>query len=219
MSTIEAAATFLGEVLATLDVNRLEVSDYTRRYLDNYRTQLIPTLQLKGHLLALALAEGPDELGEAVLVDYGGGAGLLSLLARVAGVGTVVYTDIYDVACRDAQLLGRAVGCEADAYLEGDVDAVLSRLDQLGLEATAVASYDVIEHVYDVDAFLTALPRFSRGQLTLVTASSANAAHPLIRRRHVRFQRQVEVSERPREWGHKERLARALPRDPPADDP
>jgi 2-polyprenyl-3-methyl-5-hydroxy-6-metoxy-1,4-benzoquinol methylase len=205
MSRIESAAAALAPVFRTLDTQQLDVSDYTRRYLDDYRALLVPTLQLHGHLLALALADGPEDLRQAVLVDYGGGSGLLSLLARAAGVETVVYTDIYDVACRDAQALARAIGCEADAYLEGDVDDVLARLEQLGLEPTAVASYDVIEHIYDIDAFLTALPRFSGGQLTLVMASSANAAHPLVRRHIVRAQRKAELRERAPEWGHKER--------------
>jgi hypothetical protein len=204
-SRIESAAASLAAAISTLDIQQLDVSDYTRRYLDNYRALLVPTLQLHGHLLALALADGPEDLRRAVLVDYGGGSGLLSLLARAAGVGTVVYTDIYDVACRDAQVLASAIGCEADAYLEGDVDDVLARLEQLRLEATAVASYDVIEHIYDTDAFLTALPRFSGGRLTLVMASSANAAHPLVRRHIVRGQREAEFRERTPEWGHKER--------------
>jgi 2-polyprenyl-3-methyl-5-hydroxy-6-metoxy-1,4-benzoquinol methylase len=205
MPKIESGAESLATAISTLDLQQLDVSDYTRRYLDNYRVLLVPTLQLHAHLLALALADGPDDLRGAVLVDYGGGTGLLSLLARAAGVGTVLYTDIYDVACRDARVLGEAIGCEADAYLVGDVGDLLAHLDQGQLEATAVASYDVIEHIYDIEAFVTALPRASRGPITLVMASSANAAHPLARRRIMRFQRQVELANRPSEWGHKER--------------
>jgi 2-polyprenyl-3-methyl-5-hydroxy-6-metoxy-1,4-benzoquinol methylase len=205
MSKIESGAESLAAAISALDLQQLDISHYTRRYVDDYRVLLVPTFQLHAHLLALALADGPDDLREAVLVDYGGGSGLLSLLARAAGVGTVVYTDIYDVACRDARVLGEAIGCEADSYLVGDVGELLAHLDQRELEATAVASYDVIEHVYDIEAFFATLPRASTGPLTLVMASSANAAHPLVRRRTMRFQRQVELTARPGEWGHKER--------------
>lgn len=205
MSTIESASASLASALRSLDLERVGASDYTRRYLESYRERLQPALQLHSHLLAASLGPGPADLRDAVLVDYGGGSGLLSFLARAAGVGTVVYTDIYDVACRDAQVLGEALGYGADAYLEGDIDEVVARCSAMGLVATAVASYDVIEHIYAVEPFFRTLPKFSNRALTLVMASSANEANPLVRRHIARTQRLVELTERTPEWGHKER--------------
>lgn len=40
-----------------------------------------------------------------VFVDYGAGTGIMSLLAREMGFGAVLYVDIYDVSCRDAELI------------------------------------------------------------------------------------------------------------------
>ena len=121
-----------------------------------------PILHSYVYLLLLALDSDADRLEDVVLVDYGGGSGLQSSLARAAGVGTVIYTDIYDVACHDARVLGRAIGHEADEYLLGDQADVLAMCRKRSPEVTAVTSYDVIEHVYDVDSFFADLPRFSK---------------------------------------------------------
>ena len=103
--------------------------------------------------------------------------------------------------------LAGTIGHEADEYLHGDQADVLAMCRKRSPEMTAVMSYDVIEHVYDVDSFFADLPRFSSGRLSIVMASSANGANPLIRRHVMRAQQQAESEDRAAEWGHKERDA------------
>ncbi|MBA7485996.1 hypothetical protein ES707_21548 [subsurface metagenome] len=58
-------------------------------------------------------------------LDYGSGSGMLYLLAKQLGIGTVVYNDIYDVSCHDAKIIAKSIGNEADYYVQGNIDDVI----------------------------------------------------------------------------------------------
>ena len=200
-----ASSRVLGR-LCKLDLQALDVSDYTKWYLGYYLERPTAVLQRNGYLLALALACASEPSERSVVVDYGGGWHALANCQGL-GVGTVVYTDIYDVSCHDACVIARDLGIEADHYVPGDLPDVIAYLQQHRLAATAIASYDVIEHVYDVDALFEGLTRLSLGPLTIVMASGANGANPFIGRGLARVHIELEHRDRQATWGHKERDA------------
>jgi len=204
---VDRAAERLKEKLSALDPLSPRVSAYFRRYLSDKLASLSPVLDLYAHVLKTCLSatgKDPDELS---LVDYGGGTGMLSLLAREAGARKVIYLDIYDVSCADAARLAKSLGLAADHYVEGDVEALFSFLKSSGEVPDVVASYDVIEHVYDILGFFRRLADLPR-ETALVMASGANAANPLIRYRLSRIQRRVEREGQEARWGQKERDCR-----------
>jgi hypothetical protein len=68
-------------------------------------------------------------------------------------------------------------------------------------------SYDVIEHIYDLGVYFSKLPLLSDGSMRVVFASSANSHNPLINNQRIKAQKVIELKDRPKEWGHKERDA------------
>lgn len=202
---IDAAAVSLYSRLESSDHPRFDISDYSARYLGESLAQGPAILRLFGRILSIALRDGPAELSEAGVVDFGGGTGLLSLLAREAGVGTVVFNDIYDVSCVDAARIGSALGLEADRYILGGIEDLIPVVRQTATRMAAICSYDVIEHVYDVEALLAALPRLSEGPLRVVMASSANGLNPRRRLRLMKVQREIENVDRVEVKGHNQR--------------
>jgi 2-polyprenyl-3-methyl-5-hydroxy-6-metoxy-1,4-benzoquinol methylase len=201
-SRVDDAASRLYEKLMSVDVQALDVSDYFRRYLRAHLTHALPSLQLYSHILFLSL-RGIGERTDIGFVDYGGGTGLLSLLAREASVATVIYNDIYDVSCVDARTLAVTVGLEADDYVLGDIEDLTSYLRGRSVQCRSIASFDVIEHVYDIDSFLRAVPGISSGPLRVVFASTANPFNPLLRWMLTKRQRAVETLDRPPAVGQK----------------
>jgi hypothetical protein len=125
------------------------------------------------------------------------------MLAKELGVGTVIYNDIYDVSCRDAWLIARRIGCSADHYVHGDFEELLAFTKARDLALTAIASYDVIEHVYDTPAFLARLPHAVTG--SVVMASGANPFNLATRRALMKLHREFEYRDRKPRDGQKER--------------
>lgn len=202
---IEAAAERLAARAGALDISSLGISEYNQRYLSVLIRNLRGTLTLNSYLLALAYADAAKPLEETVFVDYGGGSGMLSLLAVELGVGTVVYNDIYDVSCQDAQKIALTLQRPAAAYVQGDIDELMQHLRSSSLLVDAMVSYDVIEHIYDLGDYFNKLPQLSDGSMRVVFASSANAHNPVIKRQRMKAQREIEHEDRQKEWGHKER--------------
>jgi 2-polyprenyl-3-methyl-5-hydroxy-6-metoxy-1,4-benzoquinol methylase len=188
------AADRLATKLSRLSLGEGAISPFASAYLQGKLKEVGPTLQRNVFVLAWALTPllQSMEMSRVVMVDYGAGVGDLSLLAKEVGVGTVVYTDIYDVMCRDARHIARSVGLEANHYVAGEVNVLLKFLQEKRWSCGAMVSYDVLEHMYDLEEFLMKVPGLSSGHLVLAMASSANPKNPLIARRLKKLQRKME---------------------------
>jgi len=140
-----------------------------------------------------------------VFLDYGGGSGILSLLAKECNIGTVIYSDIYDVSARDAESIGKSVGNRADHYITGDIGDVIDYLKEKSINCNSVASYDVMEHIYDIEEFLRKVPSISDNNLRVFFSSSANPYNPFIKRKLVKNHYICEFLDRENFVGRKER--------------
>jgi len=130
---------------------------------------------------------------------------MLSLLARQLGIGTVIYNDLYDVSCHDAQRIGESTGNRAHHYIHGDIDDVLGFLRTSGLNCNAVASIHVIEHVYDIKSLFRKVTYTSRDSLVVVMSSGANMFNRRTARRLMKLHYEHEHHDRDKKRGHKER--------------
>lgn len=203
---LDCAAAVVAERLRATDFDALNISDYTKKYIHGYIRNIRGVLQIYTYLLYLGLkAHDKFDVKGSVFVDYGGGTGIMSLLAREMGFGTVLYVDIYDVSCRDAALIAGRIGAKADRYICGDIDALCGYVSDSGVAVDILVSYDVIEHIYDIKSFFSKMGLLNAGGLVAVCASSANAYNPVIRMRRMSFHRETESQNRLYEWGHKER--------------
>ncbi len=202
---VNNAAERLHRRLERLDVNGLEISDYGKTYFGKQLVDIGGTLQRYAYILAWSFESHTTPRERFVFIDYGGGPGILSLLAKELGIGTVIYNDIYDVSCRDSKVVGQIVGNEADFYVEGDADDLIGFLRKASISCDAIASYDVIEHIYDIENFMTEICSLSETPYNIVMSSGANPYNPIIKKRIVRQQLEVEYKDRKKEWGHKER--------------
>lgn len=192
--------------LRSLDVNRLPISDYTRRYLsDQLRSDAY--VGTFAQVLTTASAEWDRPLGDWRMVDLGGGTGLQSLLAMESGVGHVTYSDIYDVSATDVGHIAQALGLHLDRVIVGDTDDLVGVLNGAVDDIDSIVSYDVIEHIYDVASHFVTISRLRYPNLHLTYASGANGANPRYVRQVRRTQQRVENQTRPAEWGHKGRDA------------
>lgn len=202
---LEAAATRLYEKLGGLDTTFLDISDYNKKRLGHHLQNLQSDLQTYVFILAWALHNIGKPLRDCVVLNYGGGIGLLAMLAKEAGVRIVAYNDNYDVSCRDAEVIAKRIGNISDYYIHGEIDELSMYLRGEKISCDAIVSYGVIEHIYDVKTFLSRLTELSAENLTVVLGSGANPWNPLVRRRLMKTQRMLENVDRKKEVGHRER--------------
>lgn len=204
---IDEAALRLSKKLTNVDLASLPVSDYTKKYISDKLPNLDGVLELYGSLIHLAIRDSNLPPEKMTLVDYGGGSGMISFLAAELGIGTVIYTDIYDVSCADVKVLASGIDVPLGHVVEGDVNDLISYLRRRSLTIDAIVSFDVIEHIYDVGAHFKSLSALADQTFRVVYASSANAGNPLYVRSISKTQIDVETKTREMAAGHKERDA------------
>lgn len=205
LTHINLAALEVFDTLRIVDVNSLPISDYNKRYLLRYQNKLRTHLQRLTFLLAWGLDNTKKPLSETILIDYGGGSGLLTLLAKACGVGTVIYNDIYDVSCVDAEIVGKKLGFQADHYIAGNIDTLDEYLKTNSLVCDVLVSCDVLEHIYDLNEFFQSLHNLSEENFSYVISTHANPLNPIINRTLMKQQNRAELHDREADYGHKDR--------------
>jgi 2-polyprenyl-3-methyl-5-hydroxy-6-metoxy-1,4-benzoquinol methylase len=153
-----------------------------------------PKIRMYSYLLWLAL-RGMDK-EKCIFVDYGGGLGLMSVLAKAAGVKTVVYIDIDSYTCKDAQLIGTKLEHAADYYLCGDIQTLNTFSSSKNFNNVVLVSYDVLEHIYDINSYLRNLKSLSKKSLRIVMCSGANPFNPYMAHEIISRQNRLEYKGR-----------------------
>tara|TARA_B110000003_G_scaffold263389_1_gene287017 strand:+ start:19417 stop:20514 length:1098 start_codon:yes stop_codon:yes gene_type:complete len=208
INRVNDASAILYEKLKDYDVNKNnDISDYNKRYFSNLtgnEISIFHSLQKYSYLLIWVLADVNIPLNKIVFMDYGGGHGVLALLAKAAGIGMVIHNDIYEVSCKDAQCIGNDLDLVANYYIPGDIDDVINFRNERDININVIANYDVIEHIYDIEDFLNKLKLLSDSCQSVFFASGANELNPRIkkklRQQHIHFEnndREFKVGKKP----------------------
>lgn len=137
------------------------------------------------------LASSQRPLSEMSVIDHGGGLGLISLLAKEVGVGRVIYNDIDRKFLEAVQGIAMAADTVSDQYIAGDVDSLVETLGNDDVDA--LVSYDVLEHIYDLDDFFAKLCSAPCCPKILFMSSGANMFSPWCVRNLIPIQRGREL--------------------------
>lgn len=204
LRSFEEAQSSLWEKLISVDWARLDVSDYTRLYVQS-QLKSRAYLGTFTQVLAQATNDWKSDLKDLSLLELGGGTGLQSLLAIEAGVGHVTFNDIYDGSCRDVTNIAKAVGLEIPAVIWGDAPELVEAINASDRVPDRIVSYDVLEHIYDISSHFREMAKLNTGDLRLFYASGANAYNPRYVHQVKRIQIQVDQTGQDATPGHKDR--------------
>ncbi len=118
-------------------------------------------------------------------LDFGGGTGILSFLAKLCGISFVCYMDFDRNQTEGSRKLAEHLRIPVDDFITGSYE---------GIETTCthrfdvIADYDVLEHVYSPEQTFLSLKRVLKPGGEVCMASGANTMHPVIsiicKRRH-----------------------------------
>lgn len=155
--------------------------------------------------LYLILKDYNSDLKNFVWVDYGGGSGIFSLLAKEAGIGTVIYNDIYDISCADVSKTSKALNIAIDHIVCGDTDSLVTYIQKHSITINAITSFDVIEHIYNIEEHFGKLAYLQTAPFTMVYGSGANPENKWKLKAITKIQLTDEYENKANTWGHKER--------------
>lgn len=206
LTNINIAAGNLFGKIKILDFRELLIEDYSLNYLNTlYLNNLKNVIQKYSYMLVWGIGTIGKPLNEICLLDYGGGTGFLSLLAKEANIGKVIYCDIYKPSVKDAKIIAINIGNEADYYICGDIDETIQFFHENSLYCDCIVNSDVIEHIYNMEYFLKKVNVLSNEKLVIFLSSTANTNNPIISRNIKKKQIFIEYSDRIPLFGQKTR--------------
>jgi hypothetical protein len=205
LNIVNRSAEVLEAKLRNLNCQELPVSDYCKRYYAYDLRKITFMLQAYCIMLTSAIELARKEASEITLVDHGGGVGILSLLAKLSGIKTVIHQDIDPVISADARTIANQFGIPAEHYICGETKAFVEYVNRNNLNVNIFGSRNVIEHIYDLDNFFNEMSKMRSDRLVLYLNTTANPQNPLTNIYTKRLQRIYEREGFSEEWGSRKR--------------
>lgn len=177
--------------IAPIDFDQLPISEYNKAYMKRLRPALYYYLDIYSQCFKEGFSKCGMKPEEITLVDYGGGIGFLSMLAKEIGVGKVIYIDLNEKSVEAAGILKQEAGTGPDVILHGDSRRLAEWCREEKVCPDLLLSTDVIEHIYDLPGFFSDI--FSiNDNMRLVFTTASTPYNPYIKRRLRKFMRQCE---------------------------
>ena len=154
------------------DVQPEQVSEdlYCRNYLSHTLQHVDYYLKIYAKVLDL-VQEKSDVNREGIkLLDYGTGNGLLGLFAVYCGFQKVYCQDVDPVFLSAAKNLSTQLHIFPSDFICGDIHSFASHPNSLF--ADAIVGTDVIEHIYNLDAFFAEICKLNSRMITVFTTAS-----------------------------------------------
>ncbi len=153
-----------------LNVGELAISDYSKRYLAHLQQHHLYYLAIYAEVLDHVVEYKQETIANLTLVDYGAGNGLLGIFAKHCGARQVIVCDHDAGFVHAARLTASALDVDVDRYVTGDIEMLALVME--GITVDAIAGTDVIEHIYNLDLFFSAIKGMNENMVTVFTTAS-----------------------------------------------
>lgn len=180
-SEILITAQSLAERLQAIDFDSLPISDYNKKYIRTLKPALAYYMKIYADCLGKGL-DNKQDLSSVCLVDYGGGSGFLSILAKEIGIPKVIYIDLNPLSVHTIQVLKQETCVGPDIILEGNSDTLAAWCKSNQMKPNLLIATDLIEHVYDLSAFFADLAGLSN-DLQMIFTTASTPFNPYVKRR------------------------------------
>ncbi|MDR2085339.1 MAG: class I SAM-dependent methyltransferase [Bacteroidales bacterium] len=165
-------ADIFSEILQSINFDSLPISDYNKKYIKHMKTSFKYYCKIFADCLYLISNEAQDK--NITLIDYGGGAGFLSVLAKKCGFKNVIYVDRNPLSVETAiYLKNNCFNCGADIFIEGDTKDLIDYVKNKNICPDSLIATDLIEHIYNLDIFFSDLKKINpKMNMTFTTGST-----------------------------------------------
>jgi 2-polyprenyl-3-methyl-5-hydroxy-6-metoxy-1,4-benzoquinol methylase len=181
----------LATKLQSVDYDTLPISDYNKRYIRRMRPSLPYYLEIYARCICKGIRSVEIPPPELTLIDYGGGSGFLSLLAKEAGVKQVVYIDLNPQSVETVKVLKQQLNTGPDTVLQGGSDTLADECNARQITPQLLIATDLIEHIYDLERFFSDLYRINP-EMEMIFTTASNPYNPVIKHRLRKFMQDCE---------------------------
>ena len=175
-------ANALTDELGLIDYNSLSISDYNKRYIANLKLAFPYYMKIYLSCLHEGIKSVSLPLSEITMIDYGGGTGFLSMLAKRIGIGRVIYIDLNPKSVETITLLKEKTGNGPDDILCGNSHDLANWCKLKNVNPQLLIATDLIEHVYSLDNFFDDLIGIN-SQLCMIFSTGSNPYNFYTKRR------------------------------------
>lgn len=186
MKHMKSAIHQLHALLSDIDYERLPISEYNRQYIGRLKPALAYYLNIYSYGITEGLRENQLPLSAITLVDFGGGSGFLSMLAKETGIGRVIYVDLNENSVNTIRLLKEITGIGPDIILHGSSDTLSVWCKEHQIRPEVLIATDLIEHVYDLRILFKELTGVN-DRMKMIFTTASTPFNPYVKRRLHRF--------------------------------
>lgn len=186
------ATTTLYQKISAINFKQLPISDYNKKLISRLAPALSYYLDIYAGCLQEGLSKCEKEVKDLIFVDYGGGSGFLSMLAKGIGIGTVIYIDLNEKSVETVKLLQNKIETGPDIVLYGGSDKLVEWCKENNIQPDLLIATDVIEHIYDLSVFFRELTSIN-DQMEMIFTTASSPYNPYVKRRLHRFMRGCET--------------------------
>lgn len=158
------------------------MSDYNKAYLNRIKESLDFYADIYDLVLDRMAEAVSKPLSEVTMVDYGGGHGLLSMMAKERGVGQVIYIDSNVKSVETMMVLSDLFEIGPDVVLHGDSRTLVQWCRREEEQIDALAGMDVIEHIYCLDDFFADVVALGE-RVEMIFTTGSTPYNPRVARR------------------------------------
>lgn len=153
--------------------------------------RLFFSIQNSAHIIYQSVKRKGKPIEEINMVDYGAGLGTLYLLGGMLNFKRMVYNDYLPDWKNTAEAICSSLNIAVDAYVTGDIDAIINYASTEGFIFDIIASRNVIEHIYDLPFFYSYVHSHNPGAVIFAT-TSANYHNPAMWLKHYLLHKKIE---------------------------
>lgn len=189
---INSTAEELYNRLKKVDAGKLGMPEHCFAYFNSsHSKRLFFSTETSAHILYRSIKLTGKAPGELIIMDYGAGVGTLFLLAKMIGCKQVVYSDHLEDWRLSAELIANAIKVRIDHYIVGDIGDCLDRLAKLNIQCNVITSRNVIEHIYKLHGFYSAIYDH-QPKAIIFSSTTANKKNPAAAIKHMLWHRKWE---------------------------
>jgi len=196
-SFINDKANELFAALKNLNKGSLGEGDHWNDYFFNHHlgNRLFFSIQNSAHILYESVKICGKPLNAITAIDYGAGLGTLFMLGGKLGLKRFDYNDYLPEWQNTAKLVCDKIGARIQSYITGDINAVIDFAAKENLQYDIIVSRNVIEHIYSLDKFYTALYQHNSSAV-IYSTTTANYHNPVMKWYHMYIHKKFEKAYR-----------------------